>query len=58
MKENGGWWKGDYGGKKQHLFPAIYVEEMEIQESSDENVCSFIDHAFINNFNFLKIVLL
>ncbi|GFU38931.1 1-phosphatidylinositol 4,5-bisphosphate phosphodiesterase gamma-1 [Nephila pilipes] len=37
VKENGGWWKGDYGGKKQHWFPANYVEEIEPQENSDEN---------------------
>uniref|UniRef100_A0A671MDT4 1-phosphatidylinositol 4,5-bisphosphate phosphodiesterase gamma n=1 Tax=Sinocyclocheilus anshuiensis TaxID=1608454 RepID=A0A671MDT4_9TELE len=27
-KEEGGWWKGDYGGKKQLWFPANYVEEI------------------------------
>ncbi|KAJ6666074.1 hypothetical protein lerEdw1_000978, partial [Lerista edwardsae] len=27
-KENGGWWKGDYGDKVQHYFPSNYVEEM------------------------------
>ncbi|XP_054722477.1 1-phosphatidylinositol 4,5-bisphosphate phosphodiesterase gamma-1-like, partial [Uloborus diversus] len=36
-KENGGWWKGDYGGKKQHWFPSNYVEEIEPAENSDEN---------------------
>ncbi|KAF8771915.1 1-phosphatidylinositol 4 like protein [Argiope bruennichi] len=39
-KEDGGWWKGDYGGKLQHWFPANYVEEIELEESSDE---SFIE---------------
>lgn len=29
------WWKGDYGGLKQHWFPAIYVEEIEA-ENIDE----------------------
>lgn len=28
-KENDLWWTGDYGGKKQHYFPANYVLEME-----------------------------
>ncbi|XP_071036049.1 1-phosphatidylinositol 4,5-bisphosphate phosphodiesterase gamma-1 isoform X2 [Parasteatoda tepidariorum] len=37
VKESGGWWKGDYGGKKQHWFPANYVEEIEPQENGDEN---------------------
>ncbi|XP_051788777.1 1-phosphatidylinositol 4,5-bisphosphate phosphodiesterase gamma-1 [Erpetoichthys calabaricus] len=27
-KLEGGWWKGDYGGKKQLFFPANYVEEI------------------------------
>ncbi|XP_046736207.1 1-phosphatidylinositol 4,5-bisphosphate phosphodiesterase gamma-1 [Diprion similis] len=33
----GGWWKGDYGGKKQQLFPAIYVEKLESQENITES---------------------
>ncbi|XP_034246748.1 1-phosphatidylinositol 4,5-bisphosphate phosphodiesterase gamma-1 isoform X1 [Thrips palmi] len=24
----GGWWRGDYGGKRQHMFPSNYVEEL------------------------------
>merc|ERR1712088_847981 len=24
-----GWWKGDYGGRKQHWFPANFVQEIE-----------------------------
>ncbi|KAM5178189.1 1-phosphatidylinositol 4,5-bisphosphate phosphodiesterase gamma-1 isoform 1-T2 [Callospermophilus lateralis] len=27
-KQDGGWWRGDYGGKKQLWFPSNYVEEM------------------------------
>ncbi|XP_039720276.1 1-phosphatidylinositol 4,5-bisphosphate phosphodiesterase gamma-1 isoform X3 [Pteropus medius] len=27
-KQEGGWWRGDYGGKKQLWFPSNYVEEM------------------------------
>lgn len=27
-KQDGGWWRGDYGGKKQLWFPANYVEEV------------------------------
>lgn len=37
VKQHGGWWRGDYGGKRQHYFPANYVEEIEA-ESSDESV--------------------
>ena len=42
MKENGGWYKGDYGGKIQHWFPANYVEEVEPRENSDDSVCLVI----------------
>lgn len=35
-KQDGGWWRGDYGGKKQHWFPANYVEEMgDSDDASD-----------------------
>uniref|UniRef100_A0A8D0GG57 1-phosphatidylinositol 4,5-bisphosphate phosphodiesterase gamma n=1 Tax=Sphenodon punctatus TaxID=8508 RepID=A0A8D0GG57_SPHPU len=27
-KQDGGWWRGDYGGKKQLWFPSNYVEEI------------------------------
>ncbi|MPC40302.1 1-phosphatidylinositol 4,5-bisphosphate phosphodiesterase gamma-1 [Portunus trituberculatus] len=29
------WWKGDYGGSRQHWFPANYVEEIQ-PDSIDE----------------------
>ncbi|XP_050360747.1 1-phosphatidylinositol 4,5-bisphosphate phosphodiesterase gamma-1 isoform X1 [Nymphalis io] len=28
-KPDEGWWRGDYGGKRQHWFPANYVEVIE-----------------------------
>ncbi|XP_058803649.1 1-phosphatidylinositol 4,5-bisphosphate phosphodiesterase gamma-1 [Phymastichus coffea] len=34
-KQTGGWWRGDYGGKKQHWFPANYVEEIEQDSQAD-----------------------
>ena len=34
--EGGGWWRGDYGGKKQHWFPANFVEEIESKETNEE----------------------
>ncbi|XP_076340209.1 small wing phospholipase C gamma 1 isoform X2 [Tachypleus tridentatus] len=37
VKQEGGWWQGDYGGKKQHWFPANFVQELETQENSDES---------------------
>jgi phosphatidylinositol phospholipase C, gamma-1 len=39
-KENQPWWKGDYGGKIQHYFPANYVQEINGLEGfgdGDEN---------------------
>uniref|UniRef100_A0A1A8FWG6 1-phosphatidylinositol 4,5-bisphosphate phosphodiesterase gamma n=2 Tax=Nothobranchius korthausae TaxID=1143690 RepID=A0A1A8FWG6_9TELE len=42
-KQEGGWWRGDYGGKKQLWFPANYVEESpssptrELDDTSTEN---------------------
>lgn len=38
-KQTDDWWRGDYGGKKQHWFPANYVEEIE--ENSQPSVCNF-----------------
>nr|XP_018666895.1 1-phosphatidylinositol 4,5-bisphosphate phosphodiesterase gamma-1 isoform X2 [Ciona intestinalis] len=29
IKQDGGWWRGDYGGKAGMWFPSNYVEEME-----------------------------
>lgn len=31
------WWKGDYGGSRQHWFPAIFVEEIQ-PENINEGV--------------------
>ncbi|TNN59901.1 1-phosphatidylinositol 4,5-bisphosphate phosphodiesterase gamma-1 [Liparis tanakae] len=42
-KQEGSWWRGDYGGKKQLWFPANYVEEIpssptrELDEVPTEN---------------------
>lgn len=36
-KQEGGWWRGDYGINKQHWFPAGYVEEIETSEDSGES---------------------
>lgn len=35
VKEDVGWWKGDYGGKKQHWFPMNYVVPID-PESHEE----------------------
>nr|UPI11531.1 phospholipase C gamma 1 [Mythimna separata] len=34
-KPDDGWWRGDYGGKKHHWFPANYVQEIEVPHISD-----------------------
>ncbi|XP_064641817.1 1-phosphatidylinositol 4,5-bisphosphate phosphodiesterase gamma-1-like isoform X2 [Lineus longissimus] len=34
-KQDGGWWRGDYGGKKSHWFPSNYVEVIETDDNSD-----------------------
>ncbi|KAK2708596.1 hypothetical protein QYM36_014260 [Artemia franciscana] len=31
-KEDGGWWKGDYGGRRQMWFPANYTKEVTEQK--------------------------
>ena len=35
--QDAGWWRGDYGGKKQHWFPANYVEEIDYQENQNDS---------------------
>lgn len=35
-QQSGGWWRGDYGGKKQHWFPANYVEQINSQENQGD----------------------
>jgi len=37
-KVHEGWWRGDYGGKKQFMFPANYVEEVESRDNWDDGV--------------------
>nr|XP_033323937.1 1-phosphatidylinositol 4,5-bisphosphate phosphodiesterase gamma-1 isoform X2 [Megalopta genalis] len=41
-RESGGWWRGDYGGKKQHWFPANYVEEIEPQDNQGDSTDSMM----------------
>uniref|UniRef100_A0AAX7SZP6 Phosphoinositide phospholipase C n=1 Tax=Astatotilapia calliptera TaxID=8154 RepID=A0AAX7SZP6_ASTCA len=36
-KQEGGWWKGDCGGKKQMWFPANYVEEISPSEMTENS---------------------
>ncbi|XP_028039565.1 1-phosphatidylinositol 4,5-bisphosphate phosphodiesterase gamma-1 isoform X1 [Bombyx mandarina] len=34
-KPDEGWWRGDYGGKRHHWFPANYVLEIEVPHTPD-----------------------
>ena len=36
-KQDGGWWRGDYNGKKQNWFPANHVMELSFDADDDEN---------------------
>ena len=45
--EGGGWWRGDYGGKKQHWFPANHVDDFENPENTEEvNINQFLFFVF------------
>ena len=46
IKEDVCWWKGDYGGKKKHWFPANFVTEIK-PESLDDNVSLSLLITFI-----------
>ena len=37
VKEESGWWKGDYGGKRQHWFPANYVQPVVMAQPLEES---------------------
>lgn len=37
-KDGAGWWRGDYGGKKLHLFPSNYVMELDGNAESEHTV--------------------
>lgn len=39
-KHKSGWWRGDYGGKRQHWFPANFVHEMTENESLTDTCSS------------------
>ncbi|XP_064466965.1 1-phosphatidylinositol 4,5-bisphosphate phosphodiesterase gamma-1-like isoform X2 [Ornithodoros turicata] len=36
VRHEGGWWRGNYGGKRQHWFPANFVEVIDAQENPEE----------------------
>lgn len=38
VKQDGGWWKGDYGGKKEQYFPANFVTEVDAADVGGESL--------------------
>lgn len=51
LKQDSGWWRGDYGGKRQHWFPSNHVEEL--QEAHIENSDSGVRYGiFIKNIKY------
>ncbi|XP_008472480.1 1-phosphatidylinositol 4,5-bisphosphate phosphodiesterase gamma-1-like [Diaphorina citri] len=36
-RAEGGWWRGDYGGKRMHWFPSNYVAEIEPQHNREDS---------------------
>lgn len=41
-KPDEGWWRGDYGGKRHHWFPANYVQEIEVPHMPDITVSALL----------------
>ncbi|XP_058034768.1 1-phosphatidylinositol 4,5-bisphosphate phosphodiesterase gamma-1-like isoform X5 [Ahaetulla prasina] len=48
-QQDGGWWRGDYGGKKQLWFPANYVEET-LSTSAPEQDEASVENSPLGNF--------
>lgn len=46
-KPDEGWWRGDYGGNRQHWFPSNYVEEIVVPHMSDGTVSNCILYFFL-----------
>ncbi|XP_066587493.1 1-phosphatidylinositol 4,5-bisphosphate phosphodiesterase gamma-1 isoform X2 [Prorops nasuta] len=41
-RQTEGWWRGDYGGIKQHWFPANYVEEIDCHDNQTDSADSMM----------------
>ncbi|XP_013179186.1 PREDICTED: 1-phosphatidylinositol 4,5-bisphosphate phosphodiesterase gamma-1 isoform X2 [Papilio xuthus] len=48
-KPDEGWWRGDYGGKRQHWFPANYVEEVDVPHLTDIAGCLDNENAALGS---------
>ncbi|XP_043208508.1 1-phosphatidylinositol 4,5-bisphosphate phosphodiesterase gamma-1-like [Amphibalanus amphitrite] len=46
-KENDGWWRGDYGGRRQLWFPSNYVEEVEASDEADPSVLGSLQQGSV-----------
>lgn len=53
VKQDSGWWRGDYGGKRQHWFPSNHVEELH--EAHIENSDSGVRLSCTNQLSCLNI---
>ncbi|XP_032876257.1 1-phosphatidylinositol 4,5-bisphosphate phosphodiesterase gamma-1-like isoform X2 [Amblyraja radiata] len=49
-KQEGGWWRGDYGGKKQLWFPANYVEETSNETAAVEPDGRSVENSPLGSF--------
>ncbi|XP_078254584.1 LOW QUALITY PROTEIN: 1-phosphatidylinositol 4,5-bisphosphate phosphodiesterase gamma-1-like [Rhinoraja longicauda] len=49
-KQEGGWWRGDYGGKKQLWFPANYVEERSNEMATVEPDGGSVENSPLGSF--------
>lgn len=58
VKQDSGWWRGDYGGKRQHWFPSNHVEELQEThiEKSDSGVSIRNFKQTRMNINLLEII--
>lgn len=50
-KENDLWWTGDYGGKKQHYFPANYVQPIEANSDGLSGATATIESTAAKTFD-------
>ncbi|XP_068621272.1 1-phosphatidylinositol 4,5-bisphosphate phosphodiesterase gamma-1 [Battus philenor] len=48
-KPDEGWWRGDYGGKRHHWFPANYVQEIDMPHMPDITGCLDNENAALGS---------
>lgn len=59
VKQEKGWWRGDYGGKLQHWFPVNHVEELvedtHIEKSDSSVRLCFLTKQIKHNLHIFEI---